>query len=139
MPNVPDGFAPHFRRSPVTDPWEPLYSRRSQGVVELGLVLAEPHCNARGLLHGGVIATLADNAMGHSFLAARAAEAGEAPAGAVTVSLSVDFAAVARLGQWVLVTPRVLKAGKSMGFVDALVTADGTLIARASGTFRVTP
>jgi hypothetical protein len=31
----------------------------------------------------------------------------------------------------------VLKTGKSMGFADALVTADGSVIARASATFRV--
>jgi len=29
MPDAPDGFVPHFRKSPVTDPWEPLYSREA--------------------------------------------------------------------------------------------------------------
>ena len=138
MPDVPAGFAPHFRKSPVTDAWEPLYSRRSNGAVELGVVLATEHCNSRGLVHGGVIAALADNAMGLSFASARASNDGDAPGGIVTVSLSVDFAASGRTGQWMLITPRVLKAGRSMGFVDALVTADGTVIARASATFRVT-
>ena len=23
-----EGFEPHFRKSPLTDPWEPLYSQR---------------------------------------------------------------------------------------------------------------
>ena len=27
MTAPPEGFAPHFRKSPLTDPWEPLYSR----------------------------------------------------------------------------------------------------------------
>ncbi len=137
MPEIPAGFAPHSRKSPVTDPWEPLYSRRGDRVVELGAVLAAAHCNSRGLLHGGVIAALADNAMGLSFASARTADGSDAPGSIVTVSLSVDFTAVARVGQWMLITPRVLKAGRSMGFVDALVTADGTVIARASATFRV--
>jgi uncharacterized protein (TIGR00369 family) len=135
----PEGFTPHFRKSAVTDPWEPLYSRRSDGRVEIGLVLGPAHCNSRGLVHGGVIAALADNAMGLSFVAARGQTDGEkaGAGGAVTVSLSLDYAASARLGQWMQITPRVIKAGRSMGFVDALVTGDGETIARASATFRV--
>ena len=62
----PEGFAPHFRKSPVTDAWEPLYSRKQDGVVQIGLTIRAAHCNSRGLPHGGVIATLADNAMGLS-------------------------------------------------------------------------
>ena len=63
---VPAGFEPHFRKSPFTDPWEPLYSMRTDRAVIMGLRLAKPHTNARGLIHGGLIASLADNAMGYS-------------------------------------------------------------------------
>ena len=55
-----------LRRSPLTDPWEPLYSKRTDKAVIIGLRLAKPHTNGRGLIHGGLIAALADNAMGHS-------------------------------------------------------------------------
>ncbi|MBI1262077.1 MAG: hotdog fold thioesterase [Rhizobiales bacterium] len=137
MPKLPEGFAPHFRKSAVTDPWEPLYSRQNGGILELGLELRAAHCNSRGLMHGGVIASLADNAMGLSYVLTYA-ENNETPkGGAVTVSLNIDYLAAGKLGQWVQVTPRVIRAGKNMGFVDALVTADGTPIARANATFRV--
>ena len=63
---IPDGFEQHFRQSPLTDPWEPLYSKRTDKAVIVGLRLAKPHTNAHGLIHGGLIATLADNAMGYS-------------------------------------------------------------------------
>lgn len=130
--NPPDGFAPHFRKSPVTDPWEPLFSRRDEaGAIQLGWRAAAAHCNARGLLHGGVIAALADNAMGLSYAAALANVGG-----VVTVSLSLDYLDSAKAGEWVEVRPRVLKAGKSMGFVEALVIAQDKPIARASATFR---
>jgi hypothetical protein len=26
---IPEGFEPHYRQSPLTDPWEPLYSKRT--------------------------------------------------------------------------------------------------------------
>jgi len=32
----------------------------------MGLWLAKPHTNSRGLIHGGLISALADNAMGYS-------------------------------------------------------------------------
>jgi len=141
MSEPPAGFEPHFRKSPVTDPWEPLYSRRGQRLVEIGTMLKAAHCNSRGFAHGGVIAALADNAMGLSYGEARRHDGvGDraAPAtGALTVSLSLDYLAPAKVGQWLQITPRVLKAGRSMGFVDALIVADGETIARASATFRI--
>lgn len=134
MTEAPAGFVPHFRKSPVTDPWEPLYSRRrADGGVEIGLHIAAPHCNSRGMLHGGVIAALADNAMGLSC----GGVMDPAPAGGlVTVSLTVDYVGAGRRGQWLLIAPRVIRAGRTLGFVDALVTADDAIVARASATFR---
>jgi uncharacterized protein (TIGR00369 family) len=130
--SAPEGFAPHFKSSPVTAPWEPLYSRRGEKSVEIGLWLREAHCNSRGFVHGGVIAALADNAMGLSCVACQ-----PGVKGALTVSLNVDYVATAKLGQWLAVAPRVIKAGGTLGFADALVTADGETIARASATFRM--
>jgi hypothetical protein len=51
---VPEGFEPHFRKSPFTDPWEPLYSKRTDKAVIIGLRLAKPHTNARDNVHGGI-------------------------------------------------------------------------------------
>jgi uncharacterized protein (TIGR00369 family) len=128
----PEGFAPHFRSSPVTDPWEPLFSRRTaSGAVEIGLWLGNQHCNARGMAHGGVIAALSDNAMGLTYAAVVAASKG-----VVTLNLSVDYAAPGLAGMWLQVSPRLIRSGKSIGFVDALITADGAIIARANATFR---
>lgn len=130
----PEGFAAHFRKSRVTDPWEPLYSRRAGDTVQIGLYVGEAHCNSRGLLHGGVIAALADNAMGLSCVAAMSDGAAR---GLVTVGLTIDYVGAAKLGQWLQMEPRVLKVGGSLAFADALVTADGAAIARASASFKV--
>jgi len=131
-PPAPEGFMPHFKTSPVTMPWEPLFSRCGVRNVEIGLWLREVHCNSRGFLHGGVIAALADNAMGLSCVAGH-----PGVKGALTVSLNVDYVASAMLGQWLKIEPRVIKAGGTLGFADALITADGDTIARASATFRM--
>jgi uncharacterized protein (TIGR00369 family) len=128
---VPPGFEPHFRRSPVTDPWEPLYVRRDGAVLSLGLRIAEPHCNARGLLHGGVISALADNAMGLACVMQMDRVS------ALTVSLAVDFLSAGQIGQWLEVRATPARLGRTLAFADARIEADGDLVAKASATFRI--
>jgi uncharacterized protein (TIGR00369 family) len=132
--DVPEGFEPHFRKSPLTDPWEPLYSKRTDRAVIMGLRLAKPHTNSRGLIHGGLIAALADNAMGYS-----CAQVMGWTSSLVTVSLAVDFIGTAEIGQWLAVETDVIKTGSTICFTQSLVKADDVIIARANGTFRVMP
>jgi len=130
--DIPDGFERHFRQSPLTDPWEPIYSRRTADAVIIGLRLAKPHTNSRGLIHGGLIATLADNAMGLSCGVKHGVGAR-----LVTVGLTVDFVGAAETGQWLAVESEVIKTGGTLCFAECRVTADGLVIARANATFRV--
>ena len=131
-PAPPDGFTRRDRRSPLTDPWEPIYSRETAERVDIGLWLREAHCNARGFAHGGLICALADNSMGHSCVAVLDVENS-----LVTVNLSVDFIGVAKTGAWLQVNSHVVKAGRSLCFAECKITADGKLCARASATFKV--
>lgn len=128
----PEGFSRHYRQSPLTDPWEPLWSRKGDGVVRLGFRAGDAHANGRGFVHGGMISALADNAMGLS-----CAETLGEGASLVTVSLALDFLGVAYLGQWVEIEPKVNRAGATLCFAEAVVTADGHACAKAHGTFRV--
>ena len=132
----PQGFSPHFRKSGLTDPWEPLYSEVLEDRVRIGLYLREAHCNSRGLVHGGLIATLADNAMGLSCAQVCKAQ-GEAVKGLVTISLHTDFVSSASLGSWLVVDTHFVKAGRSVCFAQATVSADEKIVATASGTFKM--
>ena len=129
---IPEGFEPHFRKSPFTDPWEPLYSKKTDKAVIMGLRLATPHTNARGLIHGGLIASLADNAMGYS-----CAQTMGWASSLVTISLAVDFVGSAEIGQWLAVESEVIRTGSTICFAQSLLKADDAVIARANGTFRV--
>ena len=127
----PAGFERHFRTSPVTDPWEPLWSKREGVRFIIAFTAAPAHCNSRGLLHGGVISALADNAMG---LACSFAVGGDVRL--LTVHLSVDFTGLAAVGAWVEVTATPTKVGRSLCFADAVITADGVSVARGSTVFK---
>ena len=130
--DVPDGFELQSRRSPLTDPWEPIYCKQTPDAIILGLWLATPHTNARGFVHGGLIAALTDKAMGHS-----CAHKMHRAHSLVTVSMAIDFISSAQIGQWITVETDVIKTGSTLCFAQCFVTADGVNIARANGTFRV--
>jgi len=132
--DIPEGFVRHFRQSPLTDPWEPLYSMRTDKAVIIGLRLGKPHTNARGLIHGGLIAALADNAMGYS-----CAHVMGGVSTLVTIGLAVDFVGTAQVGQWLAVESDVIKTGSTICFAQSLSKADDVVIARANATFRVVP
>lgn len=128
---VPPGFERHFRQSPVTDPWEPHYMKRDGQAFSFGLRIDTSHCNARGLLHGGIISALADNAMGLSCVLQMT------NVSALTVNLTVDFLSVGKTGQWLEVRALPAKLGRTLAFSDARISADGDLIARAGARFRI--
>ncbi len=129
---VPPGFERHFRQSPLTDPWEPLYSRKTDDAVILGLVAEAAHTNSRGFVHGGLISALADNAMG---LSCGVRLGGGASL--VTVNLTLDFLGTARIGQWLEFSTVFVRPGGTLSFAQAFVTADGEPCARANAVFRM--
>jgi uncharacterized protein (TIGR00369 family) len=138
---IPDGYAPHTRRSPLTDPWEPLYARETPGAIHLAVEIREAHCNARGFAHGGLISALADNAMGLSVVRRAREHAvqgeGQKQASAVTVTLALDYLDTARIGECLEVQPTVLKLGRTLGFAECRVVCGDRLIARGNASFRM--
>jgi len=136
MSLIPDSYAPHFRKSAFTDPWEPLYSRVTPEQISLGTVLREAHCNSRGIIHGGFISAIANNAMGLSCVQIMKDQGREVKS-LVTVNLSVDFTGMAKLGEWVATESEVLKLGGSLGFVRTRLLTETGIIARANATFKL--
>jgi uncharacterized protein (TIGR00369 family) len=130
--DIPEGFERQSRRSPLTDPWEPIYWKQTPDAIILGLRLATPHSNARGFAHGGLIAALTDKAMGHS-----CAHKMRGTHSLVTVSMAIDFIGSAQIGQWLTVETDVIKTGSTLCFTQCFVKADDVAIARANATFRV--
>lgn len=132
MSQMPDGFTPHFRKSPLTDPWEPLYSRVTEDAVIIGMRADTQHCNSRGFVHGGMISALADNAMGLS-----CAKQHQPALGLVTVSLNLEFLKSAREGQWLEFKTSFTKIGRKIDFAQGSVEANGEVCALMSATFAV--
>jgi len=136
-PQVPEGFVRVRRPTPSVNPFNelvgPFYERRRGTEVSLGLRILERHTNSRGICHGGLLATLADLALGYSALAAGDAAGGRGSF--VTVSLSLDFAGSALAGDWVESEAEVQKTGSRLAFANGYLVANGVRIVRASAIF----
>ena len=89
------------------------------------------HLNPAGTVHGGVLATLVDSAMGA--VARHVSGDGEVPA---TSQLTVTYLNPARTGPMV-VTGRMRKRGKHLMVCDADVEQDGQPVVHAVATFGV--
>jgi acyl-coenzyme A thioesterase PaaI-like protein len=132
----PEPFVPHPRKSPLTSPWEPIFADIREDRWVLALEVREPHTNSRGGPHGGLIAALADNAMGLS-CGVMLTRLKIPSSGLITVSLGLDYIAAAQLGQWLVFDTDFIKPGKSLCYAEATVLADDKPVARARATFKV--
>jgi uncharacterized protein (TIGR00369 family) len=133
MPEPPTDRATEIRERMATSAFHTWMGMRVEEVGEGEAVLAlessQHHLNLQGLIHGGVIATLADTAAG---LALRSTI--EPGTRHVTINLDVQYLRPAREGT-LTARGRVVRAGRSIGFADAEVTdGGGTVIARAQAT-----
>jgi uncharacterized protein (TIGR00369 family) len=115
----------------------PLYAQAQADRIILGVHLREPHTNSRATAHGGLIAALADQAMGMSCGVKLRAD-GVNVSNLWTASLTIDYLGAAKIGQWIAFDTTFARVGKTLCHAECDVTADGETIARGRASFRVT-
>ena len=107
-----------------------VHSRTAEdGTAHLQLDVTEQHLNEAGTLHGGVLATLVDTAMGQAVRSSTGE--GDVPA---TSQLTVTYLRPGKPGT-VQVTGRVSKQGDHLTVCEAEAEQDGRAIAHAVATF----
>ena len=105
-----------------------------KGKAGMSMCIQKKFANARGIIHGGILAALADSAMGHAIatLGIRG----------VTVDLNINYCAPVGKDVTKLIRADgyVLHAGKTLVVAEAaLYNEDEKIIAKSRGTFFITP
>ncbi|MEW9698766.1 PaaI family thioesterase [Paenibacillus sp. SI8] len=101
------------------------------GVVTIALDAKPQHLNMIGIVHGGVLSSLLDNAMGIVIMTARPDEK------AVTTNLNVHFVSPLKEGR-LLVTAEIVHQSRKMITTQGRITdSEGNLGTIGTGTFRV--
>ncbi len=110
----------------------PFWLRReADGSPLLALPTEERHSNGHlGIVHGGVLMTLADIALGV------VVDALGAPMCA-TSQLSVSFAGAARIGELVVCRPELIRKTSALVFVRGVLSVGERVIGSADGVFSV--
>ena len=128
------GPAPGFdlieRLSPFNELTGPIYLRRDGVHRVIGLRVLEKHCNLRSIMHGGMLATLSDIAIGHTL-----AHLSDPPRGRVTASLTVNFAGSAKVGDWLEAHVDVHKHGGRLSFASCNIHCGDQRIGYATAVF----
>ncbi len=132
MRDVPPGFERIKRGGPFVAGLGELYYRRHGEDIVIALRVEQRHTNMRGIAHGGLLASLADTALGIGLTLWC-----EGRQSFVTVSLTTDFLEAARPGDWVEAHVQVERVGGRVAFAGCHLEANGKRLLRATGVFAV--
>jgi len=130
MADIPAGFEPIFRVSPISELLGPVYYKGVGYELSLGVRAQPKHANLRGSVHGGVLAAIADMALGYTL-----AFSTDPPAGLVTANLTIDYAGSAQVGDWLETRTDVQRQGGRLAFANCYIYVGEQRIVRASGVF----
>ena len=98
------------------------------GKVRLELFVEEQHTNPYGMLHGGVMTTMLDTAMGAECFARRKV--------VVTVSMTIEFMKPVPLHTKIITDAKIFHDGKQILMCEGkLIDESGELYAKADATF----
>ncbi len=131
---LPDGFKPIEHLGHYLTLLGPFYWKKTDDKLVVGLHIDERHTNTRGIVHGGMLATLADSALGIVLYNSRTP-----PQPIVTVSLTTDFIESAYPGDWVEGHVDILRVGTRLAYANCHLHVGERRILRASGVFALMP
>lgn len=128
---IPDGYKPLDRGGPFLNNLGPWYCRLDdKGQLVMALRIEERHTNIRHIAHGGLLASMADTALGVVLSHTRTP-----PQPMVTVNLTTDFIESARPGDWVEAHVDVIRVGGRLAYGNCFLMVGERRILRASGVF----
>jgi uncharacterized protein (TIGR00369 family) len=133
---VPEGFRAREFGGGFIAVNGPLYARRNEAGFQLGFRVEARHCNPMGICHGGMMATFCDMLLP---ISAHVMSKELAERFLPTINLQIDYLAASPLGAWVQGEAQLLRATRSLVFMQGLVHADGVSVARVSGIFKIGP
>jgi uncharacterized protein (TIGR00369 family) len=109
----------------------PLWAKREGDAWVYGLLAEPKHANIRGVVHGGALVTLADNALGAMVWEA----AGRSPC--ATIQLDTQFVAPVQPGQFVEARGAVTRRTRSLVFIRGTLSVGGRAVLEAQGIWKV--
>ena len=127
---IPDGWVVRPTKAFGTQVG-PFYSPAGQEDEVCGFLAGAKHGNKRGVVHGGMLATTFDVALGNRAWHA----AGQKPC--ATVQLNIHYIGAVQLGDFAAVRAEVMKATRSLVFLRGIMTVGDRVVASADGVWKI--
>jgi len=106
----------------------PIWRR---GDALFGFVSTDKHRNHRGIVHGGMLTTFADQAMG---MTGRRAT-GEKPH--ATIEINMQFIGAVKVGDFVEAHCEIVRETRSLLFIESKLKVGSRIVATASGIWKI--
>ena len=130
--DVPEGFSPARFSPGFLERAGPYWLKPEQDFVIVGLRIDSQHINYVDVAHGGVLSTLADVAMSFQV------HASETPRlNVVTNSLTCNFLAGAKLGDWIEARARIDRIGKRTAYTSGDIRCGDECLLTMTGVFTI--
>lgn len=127
---LPEGYKTDAGFDPCEDHVGPFYYKADGDSYRYGFIAEHRHCNAHGIVHGGVLMTFADYALCMEATDHYKEES------CITVSFNCEFIAGAALGGLVECKAEVTRKTGSLVFVTGRVEADAEILLTFSGVVK---
>jgi len=128
---IPEGFT----GTRLIDPFElhvgPVFETGTVGSKRFAFRVDERHVNARGVVHGGMMMTFADAALGQAVWDFT----DRVPS--VTMNMQMQFIDGARLGDLVEVQPELVRKTRALVFMRGDFTANGRTLMTISSVWKL--
>ena len=109
----------------------PFYRPPGGESLICGFLADERHGNKRGVVHGGMLATAFDVALGNACWEA----AKQKPC--ATVQLNVHFIGALKLGEFAVLRSEVVKATRTIVFLRGTMTVGDRIVGTADGVWKI--
>jgi uncharacterized protein (TIGR00369 family) len=109
----------------------PIWQKVEDGMIALAFTVEHKHHNRRGVLQGGMIATLLDRTIGTNVFEAN----GRKPQ--ATLQLDIHYLKEIKMGSVVEARARIERRTRAVTFASATATVDGEPVAIARGVWKL--
>lgn len=129
--SIPEGFRPYESRGPFMEKVGPLYTKSEGGSTIFGFLADESHANSNGIVHGGMLLSFLDEAMGQNVWISVDKKR------CATITLNSDFVASAKPGDWIEARSKISKKGLAVIFVRGELHVGDQRILAADGIWKI--
>ncbi|WP_334128210.1 PaaI family thioesterase [Sneathiella sp.] len=131
LSSIPEGFRPFTSRGRYTEKIGPLYYKDDGENLTYGFLAEEGHANGNGIIHGGMLLSFLDEALGQIIW--RSIDRQKC----ATISLNCDFLSAAKPGDWIEVRATINKRGLAVVFIHGELVVGERTIAVADGIWKI--